>query len=64
MGEPDRAIASGQRALALAEASGDFACSQATNYLGHGLLCPWATIVGRWTVFGQTVASLEGDLRP
>ena len=48
IGENDRAIAAGQRALALATTSGAFEVQvTAQTYLGTGLPSPWVTFSRR-----------------
>jgi tetratricopeptide (TPR) repeat protein len=62
MGEPDRAIAFGQRALALAEASGEFATQVMTTFwLGtvYFALGDYRRAMG---LLERGVAALEGDL--
>ena len=54
MGDHDRAIASGQRALALAAALGDVVLQVMAHYYpGPWSTTPWATIVGRSTASGR-----------
>ena len=54
-GEPDHALASGQRALAIAADLGDVGLTvTAQHYLGQCLLAAWGTIVGRWSASKRT----------
>ena len=63
MGDHDRAVASGQRALAIATALGDVALQVDGEPLpGSGLPYSWATIVRRCDCFRQNVESLAGAL--
>ena len=64
MGAYDQAIAAAQRALALATASGDVVLHALANLRPRlQPTRPRATIVGRSTASGQTVASLDGARR-
>ena len=63
MGAYDQAIAAGQRALALATASGDVVLQALANHSSGSPTRPRATIVGRSTASEQTVASLDGAQR-
>ena len=57
MGDYDRAIASGQRALAIAEALGDVVLQVMAHYIpGPWRTTSWATIVRRWTCCRRNVA--------
>ena len=49
LGDPDRALASGQRALSIAEALGDALLQVRPAWSWAGSTIAWATIVGRWT---------------
>src|SRR5262245_7438383 len=62
MGDHDRAVETGQRALGMAKAVGDFALQVDTNYrLGQGY---WMLGEYRWAseLLSRNIAALEGDL--
>ncbi len=62
IGSPDRAIASGQRALAISTALGDFGLQVAANYLLGGAYHAQGGYRRAMDVFRQNVASLKGEL--
>ena len=59
MGVYDQAIAAGQRALALATASGEVVLQVLANFFLGEPTMSRATIVRRWTYYRQAVASLD-----
>jgi len=62
IGSPDRAIVSGQRALEISTALGDFGLQVATNYLLGGAYHAQGGYRRAMDVFRQNVASLKGEL--
>ena len=63
MGEHDRAIAAGQRALALATTSGAFDVQVAAQTTWARCTILWGTFGRGWTSRGRAMALLTGELR-